>query len=412
MGSARQSGNSNPPKHAVVCLTKYIPYPGIAHAGGEYLLEHVRVLEPEAHIELMAPPTPLNREAFTRVDAHTSATLLEHVRPTLHGLLFRFFQVEATLAGSTIYWPIRRLFRSDRAPWQTLAGADLIELQWSEMIALAPAIRRRLPHATLVGVAHDVSTQRWSRGEALARPWVKKLLAGFVARRTRKREAISFAALDCLIVFSEKDAKLARELAPRTRVEVIHPGFTPKTTNRTADPNTPVALFVGAMSRPENEEAVLWFLSEIWPTVQEQIPAAKFVIAGAKPSRRVQEAAGADQSIELTGFVESLEPWYQSATVGVIPLRSGAGVKFKTIDAMLAGVPVVTTSIGAEGIDAGNLFVAQTDDPTLFAQAIVDVLLNPDQAAAQQARLWAESVYGLARFRTHIQNLYEGLLHD
>ena len=407
MGTTRQSDDSTPPTRSVVCLTKYIPYPGISHAGGEYLQAHLAVLRESMAVELLAPATPLNRDAFALLAPGESASLLTEARPRLSGLLFKWFQVEATLAGCAIYWPIRRLFRSQRAPWRELAEADAIELQWSEMISLAALIRRKLPRAHLIGVAHDINTQRWQRQVADEKSWIRRALAKYVAARTRRQEERSFAALDTLIVFSEKDAELARTLAPSIDVEIVHPGFTPKTRSRTPDRDNPVVLFVGAMNRPENWKAALWFVENIWPTIHAEVPSARFVAAGANPPAHLVQALQAPPHTELTGFVESLEPWYSQASVCVVPLRSGAGVKFKTIDAMLSGVPVVTTTVGAEGIDAKHHVVALTDDPAEFARATIEALTQPDAEQTAEAQAWAEQVYGETTFATRLKEVYE-----
>jgi glycosyltransferase involved in cell wall biosynthesis len=91
----------------------------------------------------------------------------------------------------------------------------------------------------------------------------------------------------------------------------------------------------------------------------------------------------------------------------VVPLRSGAGVKFKTIDAMLSGVPVVTTSVGAEGIDAVDLFVAVTDTAADFAIATINELQQPDSTKTTRAQARAEQVYGESAFEQRLSEVYE-----
>ncbi len=404
----------------MLSLTKYIPYPAVTHAGGEYLLAHDRALARFARVENLAPDTPLNREALPLVAGGPPASMLTGVRPALRGPLLALFRLESAWAGSSIYWPVRRLVRGGRAPWARLTAADVVEFQWSEMIALAPLVRRRLPGKTLVGVAHDVVTQRWERLAETSGSALRRLLYRFAAVRARRREAASFRALDLLIVFSEKDAELARGLAPGTRVEVVHPGLGPTDPlPRAPHAEEPIVLFTGAMNRPENWRGAAWFIDEIWPTVLGRVPGARLVIAGAKPPEALREHAERANRVTLTGFVESLEPWYAQASVCVVPLRTGAGVKFKTIDAMLRGVPIVTTPVGAEGIgaeglsaegvDAPELFAAVTDDPSGFADAVVRQLNEPDLALAENAQHWADGVYGIEAFEGRIRELYTEL---
>lgn len=417
--ASRSHGDRSLP--TVVSLTKYIPYPGVTHAGGEYLLAHHRALASLGDVAQFAPDSPINADALPRALGGPSASLLSDARPRLRGLRLRAFQLESVWAGSAIYWPVRRLFRTGRAPWRALSQARVIEFQWSEMIALAPSVRDRLPGVRLIGVAHDIITQRLERqAEGAGNPLTRALLR-VVARRSRRRESRDFRALDVLLVFSEKDAELARAMAPGTRVEVVHPGLGPTDPlPRTPDRDAPIVLFTGAMNRPENWRSVLWFLNEIWTTVSARVPAARFVIAGANPPELLQRKVASTPRAELTGFVDSLEPWYARASVFAVPLIAGAGVKFKTIDAMLRGVPIVTTAVGAEGIgshgsgaeatDPAEHFAAVTDDSRLFAEALVRELTAPDLQRVDRAQRWAENVYGVAAFERRIHEIYGGFI--
>lgn len=407
--TASHIGNAKTSKPTVLSISKYVAYPSITHAGGQYLQSHIEALETFAHVTQLAPDTPLNRGAMQQPGV-ASASLLSAARPKLHGLAFRLFQIESVFAGSSIYWPVRKLFRDDRGPWRDIEQADIVEFQWSEMIGLAPSVRQRFTEKPLVGIAHDVITQRWQRQAASADSFITRALARFAGARSRAREARSFAALDALLVFSEKDAQLARELAPSIRVEVVHPGLGPKPATRKTDSAQPIALFVGAMNRPENWKSALWFLEHVWPAVIREVPTARFVIAGANPPQQLIDTIAQTPHTELTGFVDDLKPYYEQATVCVVPLLAGAGVKFKTLDAMLYGVPVVSTRIGVEGIEADGLFAAVTDDAAEFVAATTQALQSPNERRANEAREWAERVYGEATFVAKITEVYDDIL--
>lgn len=391
----------------MLSLTKYIPYPSVPHAGGQYLLAHDRALEGFVRIEQFAPDVPLNREALPLVDGGPPASL---IGPRLDGFSLLLARIESIWAGSAVYWQLRRLFHGDRAPWSRIEAADAVELQWSEMIALAPMIRSRLPRMPLIGIAHDIITQRLERQSARGSA-ARRALLRLAASRSRRREARSFAALDILLVFSEKDAVLARELAPDVRVEVVHPGLGPTDPlPRAPHHGEPVVLFTGAMNRPENWQGAVWFIEEMWGHVLDAVPNARLVIVGASPPEALAAKVASAPRTELTGFVDSLEPWYARAAVFVAPLRAGAGVKFKTIDAMLRGVPIVTTSVGAEGIDAPELFAAVTDDAREFSEGVVAQLRNPDIALTERAQRWADRVYGTAAFEARLREVYADVI--
>lgn len=412
MANARKTSKTtgrNTKRPIVLSLSKYLAYPSITHAGGQYFADHISALETFATVVQLAPNTPLNAGAHAKGLTGSTARLLPSSWPKLRGLWLRICQIESVLAGSAIYLPVRKLFRGNRAPWDEIARADVVELQWSEMIALAPAIRHRFPNKPLVGIAHDVITQRWRREAATAPQLYRRLLSRLAGRLSAKREAKSFAALDMLIVFSEKDAELARSLTPSVRVEVVHPGLGPKPSKRRPNPTEPIALFMGAMNRPENSQSAVWFIENVWPAVLAEIPQARFIIAGANPGDALQRAVATSPRTELTGFVDSLAEFYERATVCVVPLLFGAGVKFKTVDAMLYGAPVVATSVGVEGIEAGKLFAAVTDDAAEFAHATSSALRSPDEKLAREAQDWANHVYGRETFISRIEDLYASL---
>jgi glycosyltransferase involved in cell wall biosynthesis len=404
-GALENDGSkSGAPK--IISLTKYIPFTNITHAGGQYLLDHYRALSEIADVGIWSPDTPLNRDALKQTGVTEHSALLKSDPPKMAGFPFRFFQLESVLAGSSIYWPVRRLFRSDRAPWVDIERADIVEMQWSEMMSLAPAIRHRFPEKTLIGVAHDVITQRWAREAQSSTSLLRRSFARFARTLSRSRESRSFEALDVLIVFSEKDAVLAKQISPNTKIEVIRPGLGPKPLERTPNEASPIALFVGAMNRPENWKSALWFLQTIWPNVSGRLPKARVIIAGAKPPQRLLKVAAATPQAEITGFVDDLEAFYKTATVCVVPLLFGAGVKFKTLDAMLYGVPLVSTDVGIEGIDAAKEFVSVANDSASFAEATIKVLSEPDKDVAASAKEWADLHYGKKAFHKTIRNLY------
>ena len=122
-----------------------------------------------------------------------------------------------------------------------------------------------------------------------------------------------------------------------------------------------VITFIGKMSYDPNIVAVNYFASEIFPILQKINSSLKFYIVGANPSEKIKDL-GLNQNIVVTGFVESVEPFYQDSTIIVAPMLTGAGIQNKIIQAMSYGCCVVTTTIGAEGLDIqhGEIGIADT----------------------------------------------------
>jgi glycosyltransferase involved in cell wall biosynthesis len=127
-------------------------------------------------------------------------------------------------------------------------------------------------------------------------------------------------------------------------------------------------LFIGGFTHLPNVDAVLWFVNEVWPLVRNKVAGAKFIIAGSNPPREINALAGDD--IEVLGFIsdETLQSLYGKIKMVVIPLRYGAGVKGKTVEAMYNGIPLVTTDFGVEGLPGDPSFLTPKNSPVAFAE--------------------------------------------
>lgn len=136
-------------------------------------------------------------------------------------------------------------------------------------------------------------------------------------------------------------------------------------------------LFIGNFNHPPNADAVTYFVREVFPQVKRDIPGMTLTVVGNNPSEEIISLRSDD--VVITGYVPETEPYLKKARVSISPLRFGSGMKGKIGEAMAAGLPVVTTSIGAEGmglVSGENAFIA--DDAESFARGIVR-LCNDDQ---------------------------------
>ncbi|WP_148183412.1 glycosyltransferase [Archaeoglobus fulgidus] len=171
------------------------------------------------------------------------------------------------------------------------------------------------------------------------------------------------------LVVSPFEKELLLKEDPTLNVEVlsnIHEIKPPKNSFE----NRKDIMFLGGFAHPPNIDAVKWFINDIFPKIKQQLPEVKFIIVGSNPPEEIMSLSSDD--IIVTGYVRELEPYFESVRVFVSPLRYGAGVKGKIGEAMAHGVPVVTTSIGGEGmglIDGENALIA--DDPVEFAEKVV-----------------------------------------
>ncbi|UZF91301.1 glycosyltransferase [Bosea sp. NBC_00550] len=138
--------------------------------------------------------------------------------------------------------------------------------------------------------------------------------------------------------------------------------------------DAPHAMFVGGFRHRPNVDGILWFCREIWPLVKEQLPSARFTIAGSEPPLEITQLMGG--SIDVTGYISDadLDALYRSADIVVAPLRFGAGVKGKVIEALRQGLPLALTSVAAEGIEDIAEAGVVVDEPEAFANAVIELL--------------------------------------
>ena len=177
---------------------------------------------------------------------------------------------------------------------------------------------------------------------------------------------------DVVVTFSADEKKIIDEHFCSEKAVVvplfIYDNFNYEPVNLSGRKNL---LFVGGFNHKPNEDAVLWFVNEIWPNILAEIPDCKFIIVGSNPTEKIK--ALASDSIIVTGFVsdEVLQTYYQQCRVCVIPLRFGAGVKGKTIEAIYNKIPIVSTPIGVEGLYEVEGYIASTADPKEFAKKVI-----------------------------------------
>jgi glycosyltransferase involved in cell wall biosynthesis len=170
--------------------------------------------------------------------------------------------------------------------------------------------------------------------------------------------------------------------------------YAPAPTGPALDPDAPRLLFVGTLDFRPNVDALCWFAREALPRIREEFPAARLVIAGRDPAPAVRALAG--PAVDVVGPVDDDLPLLHTASVYVVPLRSGGGMRFKVVQAMAAGVPVVSTSFGADGVEARHgehLLVADT--PEGLSEAVRRTLRDP---AATRRRVERARTLVVARY--------------
>lgn len=144
-------------------------------------------------------------------------------------------------------------------------------------------------------------------------------------------------------------------------------------------PNSRRIVTLGTLHYPPNADGIRWFLKEVFPLVLSREPEAHLTIIGKNPPDDFVALAAQDpQHIQVTGYVEDLDPYFEQSAIIVVPVRAGGGMRVRILEAFARGMPLVTTTVGLEGIDAQDgCEVIVRDESETFAQAVVDLLENP-----------------------------------
>jgi glycosyltransferase involved in cell wall biosynthesis len=195
------------------------------------------------------------------------------------------------------------------------------------------------------------------------------------AAKTKQREMAMYRAADAVIAVSEADRDLLLAEGNTLRIGIVRNILREQEDRR--DPASKQLIFVGAFNWPPNVDGIDWFVREIWPLIRQQEPDAIINIVGSSPTKEIMHLA-ANPGVVVHGFVPETKPYLDQSDISVAPLRYGGGMKGKVNEAMAAGLPVVTTSIGAQGLNVRNgahLFVA--DKAELFADCVVGLLRDP-----------------------------------
>ena len=210
-----------------------------------------------------------------------------------------------------------------------------------------------------------------------------------------QRERAIWRRVDAALYLSEAEAQEVRALEPRALVHAVVPYSFDSFAAPRAAPGCRDILFVAGFAHPPNEDAARWFVSAVLPAVRARVPDARLAIVGSNPGPGVRRLAGA--AVRVMGEVDAatLHDCYRHARVAVVPLRCGAGVKLKVVEALREGVPLVTTPVGAQGLPGLEQVARVHDDPGAFADAVCALLLDD---ALWHAQATAQVGYAAARF--------------
>lgn len=398
----------------ILFLTQICPYPP-ANGSAIKTYNILKHLGARHEIELLL---------FVRGESDIAA--LEHLRPycreIVHCMMKRSAKSDLAYAARSLVSGASFIISRDRR--MEMEAEVLARLKGPPDLIYADHLQmaQYVPAAAPCPVLLDEHNVEWriierfaSRGVSLPR----RLFASVEWRKLRSYELSACQRADFVLTVTAHDRDvLAEHGIPDGKITPLPVGvdteyFRPARGRK----DSRHILFFGAMSWPPNADAVSHFVERIYPLVKREVPDARLTVLGANPPPEIRSLAERDSSIAVTGFVDDIRPYCEDACVFVVPLRIGSGMRVKILDAMALGLPVVTTSVGCEGISlrhGEHALVA--DDPREFAESVVRLIRDDEirSKLASQGRRLVEECYSWPPILSRLDRVLEraAVLHS
>lgn len=256
---------------------------------------------------------------------------------------------------------------------------DYIIFEFISSIHLAYATRRLSPKTILIGDLHNVDHVLYKQNTKLKTRKDKKYY-----NQLKFDESRLHKKLDYFFACSEVDKIHLEELNKRRIRGIVIPNGATIYKNRSSiEKNINSILFCGSLDYKPNQEGLMWFYDSIWPLIKKEKSNVEFTIIGKNSSSPFFDSIKNDKSVNFIGEVDDVIPYYKKSNIAIIPLKSGSGTRLKVLEAMSLGNPVVSTSIGAEGIEyihGKNLCIADNE----IDFSVITLKLINDQTLANQ----------------------------
>jgi len=397
----------------ILFVTPYLPSP--PRFGAQRRLEGLmRGLARRHEVSLLSFSKPGADEdalAATREYTHSITTVPYDVLDVELGQK-RLLQLRSLASRHSFETLLMRRPEFQRELSALLASAayDVVQVEFSQMGSYQ--LTRREPRSPIFVLdEHNIEYDLTRRTAQAPGSVARKLYSAANWRKLRSEERRAWQSFDGVVLTSDRDAELLREDVPLTKTVVVPNGVDIEAFRPSGMPRDPATLlFLGAINYYPNTDGILDFLDNTWPLIRAARPDTRLQIVGMDPPESV--LSHRSENVEVTGFVEDPLPYLARASVVVVPLRIGGGTRFKVVEAMSMGKAIVSTSLGAEGIDvAHETHALLCDDAQSFAAAVLRVLGDPalNDRLGHAARQLAEERYGWRAAVAKLEGFYAQL---
>ena len=390
----------------LLMVSAYLP--SLSSAAGERNYHFLKALSQQHTVSL------LSLVDSAMLDADEVRSHLEELASPVVLLPFsiprskRWQQVQTIALGKSY---LLNLFAIDdvQAALDDLLARDQYDAVLFESVLMADY---RLPAGLMTIIdQHNIEHELYQRAYEQQKIGFRKWYNWCEYRLVKRAEIERCRKADLVLMTSDRERLIMRDLLPSTAIEVVRTGLDVDAYGETyAALEVPHQIvFTGTMNYFPNMDGALFFARECWPLIREQVPDASWQIVGRTPTPEVQRLAELP-GVTVTGAVPDVRPYLAAAAVAIAPLRIGSGTRVKILEAFAMRKAVVSTTVGYQGlaIESGkHLLIA--DRPEAFAQAVVDLLRDPSARGAlgKAGRILVEEEYSWAQSRARLIQLLD-----
>lgn len=296
---------------------------------------------------------------------------------------------------------------------------DIVQVESIHLMTYLPIITGSRRQPLMICDWHNIESELMNRYSEREPNILKRAYAGKTARLMAEFERRAMHEFDVHIAVSKRDAQQLRSLNSEARVFVIENGVDTAYYEEAVSGGNPAGkpnriVFVGSMDYHANIDGAVSFACDVWPGLHDRHPELIFTIVGRDPAPEVR-ALRTNPGIEVTGTVDDVRPFYREALAAVVPLKVGGGSRLKILEAMAAGVPVVSTALGAEGLDVHDgedIVIADTNEQ--LAEALGKVIKSEElrQPISEAGRALVSGRYDWSRLGANLFETYQQLLTE
>jgi len=323
----------------------------------------------------------------------------DHLLSTVSGKPYTYYTYEDDKYRQQLEWALEK---------ETPA---LVHLDCIDLARFIPL----LPNVPITCTHHDIESGLLARKAESARPRMLRPYIRHQARLVRRQEEDLTPRVDLNLMMSPLDADRLRQIAPSARTAVVPNGvdtgfFDPSATSGGEVEGR--VVFIGPTYVFANRDAVGFLLETIWPQVRRSYPDATLRLLGRNPPEQ-QARYESMEGMVGAGYVDDMRPHLRQAACSVVPIRIGGGTRIKILESWAMGIPVVSTTLGCEGleaVDGKNILIR--DEPKAFAEAVAGVLADETlrRRLGREGRRTVEGFYSWDRIGERLRNTYMNLI--